>query len=246
MGYRCRHAYSDRLPSMTEPAASAATTAVRIWDLPTRAFHWLLALAVVALLITGRIGGEALVWHMRLGLFVLALLVFRLVWGVVGGHWSRWLRLAYSPAAVLRYLRGQARPGDHFEVGHSPTGAGSVLALIAVLAVQVGTGLIADDEIATTGPLNKFVSSATGLQATAWHKDWGQWLLIAMVVLHLVAIVVYRLRGNNLLTPMVTGDKSLPPDVPASQDRWWPNRALALAVLAACFFAVSWVARQGG
>jgi cytochrome b len=228
---------------MTETNASAS---VRVWDLPTRAFHWLLAAAVVGLVITGHVGGNAVVWHMRLGLFVLVLLGFRLVWGVVGGRWSRWASFLYSPGTVLRYLRGNHRPGDHFEVGHSPTGAGSVLALIAVLAVQVGTGLVADDEIATTGPLNKFVSSATGLQATSWHKDWGQWLLIALVVLHIAAIVVYRLRGNNLVTPMVTGDKALPPDVPASQDRWWPNRALALAVLAVCFYAVSWIAKQGG
>lgn len=222
------------------------TATVRVWDLPTRVFHWLLAAAVVGLVITGNVGGNALIWHMRLGLFVLVLLGFRLVWGVVGGRWSRWISFAYSPGAALRYLRGDHRPGDHFEVGHSPTGAGSVVAMIVVLMVQVGTGLVADDEIATTGPLNKFVSAATGLQATGWHKGWGQWLLIALVTLHIVAIVVYRLRGTNLVTPMLTGDKVLPADVPASQDRWWPNRALALALLAACFYAVSWIARQGG
>ncbi len=222
------------------------TATVRVWDLPTRVFHWLLAAAVVGLVITGNVGGNALIWHMRLGLFVLVLMGFRLVWGVVGGRWSRWISFAYSPGAALRYLRGDHRPGDHFEVGHSPTGAGSVVAMIVVLMVQVGTGLVADDEIATTGPLNKFVSAATGLQATGWHKGWGQWLLIALVTLHIVAIVVYRLRGTNLVTPMLTGDKVLPADVPASQDRWWPNRALALALLAACFYAVSWIARQGG
>ena len=80
----------------------------------------------------------------------------------------------------------------------------------------------------------------------SFDRVTGQWLLIALVTLHIVAIVVYRLRGTNLVTPMLTGDKVLPADVPASQDRWWPNRALALALLAACFYAVSWIARQGG
>lgn len=218
---------------------------VRVWDLPTRAFHWALAVCVIALVVTAKIGGNAMVWHMRLGLVVLALLVFRIVWGLVGGRWSRFANFIYAPGTVLRYLRGDHRPGDHFEVGHSPLGAFSVFALIALLLVQVGTGLISDDEIATTGPLNRFVASATGIAATAWHKGYGQWILLGLVALHIVAIVVYRLRGKNLVTPMVTGDKPLPPDVPATQDGL-ANRGLAAVVLAACAALAVWVARQGG
>ncbi|OYU99677.1 MAG: cytochrome B [Burkholderiales bacterium PBB5] len=226
---------------MTE--ANASTT-VRVWDLPTRAFHWLLTAAGVGLVITGHVGGNALVWHMRLGLFVLALLGFRLVWGVVGGRWSRWVSFIYSPGAVLRYLRGDHRPGDHFEVGHSPTGAGSVLALIAVLAVQVGTGLVADDEIATTGPLNRHVASATGQAATAWHTGWGQWLLVALVALHVAAIALYRRRGHDLLTPMLTGDKALPATVPPATDSL-ATRGLALVLVAGAAAVAVWVARPG-
>ena len=217
---------------------------VRVWDLPTRAFHWALALCVIALVVTAKVGGNAMVWHMRLGLVVLALLVFRIVWGLVGGRWSRFASFLYAPGAVLRYLRGDHRPGDHFEVGHSPLGAFSVFALIALLLVQVGTGLISDDEIATTGPLNRFVASATGIAATGWHKGYGQWILLGLVALHIVAIVVYKLRGKDLVTPMVTGDKPLPPDVPATQDGL-ANRALAAVVLAASAALVVWIARQG-
>jgi cytochrome b len=217
---------------------------VLVWDLPTRAFHWTLAAAVIGLVISAKIGGNAMVWHMRLGLVVLALLTFRIVWGLVGGRWSRFASFIYAPAAVLRYLRGEHRPGDHFEVGHSPLGALSVFALIALLLVQVGTGLISDDEIATTGPLNRYVASATGIAATGWHKGYGQWILLGLVGLHVVAIIIYKLRGKNLLTPMITGDKLLPASVPATQDSL-ASRSLAVVVLAACAALVVWIARLG-
>jgi cytochrome b len=227
------------------PAPVGDARPVRVWDLPTRLFHWTLVLSVAALVVTGHVGGNALVWHMRLGLLVLALLAFRLLWGMVGGRWSRFASFVRGPATLLRYLRGQHRAGDFFEVGHNPLGALSVLAMIAVLALQVGTGLVADDEIATTGPLNKFVASATGLAATSWHKDAGQWLLIALVVLHLAAIAFHRWRGDDLVRAMVTGDKPLPADVPASADGWL-RRLLALALAAGCAAAALWIARQAG
>ena len=218
---------------------------VRVWDLPTRAFHWLLAAAVVGLLITGKIGGNAMVWHMRIGLMVGALLLFRIIWGLIGGRWSRFASFIYSPATLLRYVRGQHRPGDHFDVGHNPLGSFSVFAMIGLLAVQVATGLVADDEIATTGPLNKFVATATGLLATSWHKAYGQWLLIALVLLHLGAILFYRKRGVYLITPMLQGDKALPAAVPAAVDSV-RTRMLALVVIAVCAGLAGWVARQGG
>ena len=226
---------------MTDPPF---TQPVRVWDLPTRIFHWLLVLAVIGLVITGKLGGNALVWHMRLGLGVFTLLCFRLVWGLVGGRWSRFASFVHAPATVLRYLRGQARPGEHLDVGHNPLGAGSVLALLGLLMLQVGTGLLADDEISSTGPLNKYVANATGLLATGWHKNYGQWLLLALVALHLGAIAFYRWRGQNLVTAMITGDKALPPDVPASRDSAG-TRLLALAVLAGCVVAAGWIWRQG-
>ena len=232
--------------AMNDSAASASTpVAVRVWDLPTRLFHWLLAAAVIGLVITGKIGGNALVWHQRLGLLVGALLVFRIVWGFIGGRWSRFASFIYAPATVLRYLRGEHRPNDHFEVGHNPLGSFSAFALIGLLAVQVGTGLVADDEIATTGPLNKFVASATGLAATSWHKKYGQWIIITLVVMHLCAIAFYRWRGQNLITPMIRGDKALPAHVPAADDSP-ARRLLALVVATVCAAATVWVGRQGG
>lgn len=233
---------ANRFVAVMSPAAQTAV--VRVWDLPTRVFHWLLALAVSGLVVTGKVGGNALEWHMRLGLLVGALLAFRLVWGLMGGRWSRFAAFVYSPAAVLRYVKGQARPGEHFEVGHNPLGSFSVFAMLGLLAVQVATGTIADDEVATVGPLNRFVATATGLAATGWHKGWGQNLLLTLIALHLCAITYYRFRGVSLVWPMFTGDKHLPPEVPASIDTAG-RRVLALLVALACAAAAIGVSRLG-
>ena len=215
------------------PAQAPATRAVRVWDLPTRLFHWALAAGVLAQIVTAKIGGNAMIWHFRIGYCVFALIGFRLIWGFTGGHWSRFSSFAYKPATVLRYLRGQYRVGDHFHVGHNPLGGGSVFAMLALLAAQIATGLVADDEIANVGPLNRFVSSALATTATAWHKGPGQAILITLVVLHIGAIIFYRVRRNqDLVRPMISGDKALPGDVPASEDsRLSRVRALALIVI---------------
>ena len=143
---------------------------VRVWDLPTRLFHWALAFGVVAAIVSARLGGAAMTWHMRFGYAIFTLLAFRLAWGFVGGHWSRFRSFVTGPATMLRYLRGQSLPREHHDVGHTPLGAWSVLALLVVLVAQVATGLVADDEIANNGPLFKYVGDATSAAASHWHR----------------------------------------------------------------------------
>lgn len=222
---------------------SAPTAEVRVWDLPTRLFHWTLAACVAGSIASAKAG--AMDWHFRLGYVVFTLLAFRILWGLVGGRWSRFASFLYAPGTVLRYLRGAPRPGEALDVGHNPLGALSVFALLAILAVQVGTGLVADDEIANVGPLNRLVSGATALSATGWHKTWGQWLILALVGLHLAAIAWYSFRGQGLVGAMVGGDKSLPADTPASADSG-ATRVMALLLLAACAAVVAWVVGAGG
>lgn len=218
---------------------------VRIWDLPTRLFHVVLALAVVGAVLSAKIGGAAMSWHFRFGYLVFGLLVFRLLWGFWGGRWSRFSSFLYSPAATLRALRGRATAADGFDVGHSPTGALSVFALLALLAVQVATGLVGDDEIANVGPLNRYVAGATGLAATAWHKGWGQGIILALVALHVAAVAAYAWRGRNLVAPMWHGDKTLPAGTPSSNDA--PAMRLRALVLALASAAAVWaVVRLGG
>ena len=242
---------------MTPPPASApdsasedpsAPAAVRIWDLPTRLFHWLLAAAVLGALSTAWIGGNAMEWHMRCGLAVLALLSFRIVWGLIGGRWSRFASFIYAPGTVLRYLRGDVRDDEHLDAGHNPLGSFSVFALLGFLSLQVATGLLADDEIAFRGPLNRFVNSQQAQTATSWHKDFGQWILLTLVALHLAAIVFYKVRKNkNLVRPMITGDKPqsmLAAGTPPSADT--PGaRLLGLALGLACAALAWWINRLG-
>lgn len=214
---------------------------IRVWDLPTRLFHWLLAICVVLLVATGYAG--AMQWHARAGYAVLALLLFRIVWGFVGGRWSRFASFLYAPRSVAAYLRGSAHP-DHL-VGHNPLGAGSVFAMLLVLLAQVGTGLVGDDEIAFQGPLNRFVSTARGLAATWYHRQVGQWLVIALVLLHVAAIVYYvRKKRQVLVRPMVVGDKELAaPTTPSRDDA--VSRLMAAAIFGACAALVWWIVRLG-
>lgn len=211
---------------------------VRVWDLPTRIFHWALVAGVIGLAISGTIGGNAMVWHFRFAYAVLTLLLFRIVWGLVGGRWSRFGAFIYSPQSVFNYLRGRGKP-EH-SVGHSPIGAGSVFAMLGVLLAQVGTGLLSDDEIAFAGPLTRFVSNATVSLATNYHKNIGKWILLALVLLHIAAIVVYLWRKHNLVGAMLHGDKELVARVPPSRDDA-ASRTAALVVLAACAGLVYWI-----
>jgi cytochrome b len=226
-----------------------STSRIRIWDLPTRTFHWALVVCVTGLIVTGKVGGEWLAWHFRLGFTVFALLLFRLVWGFIGGRWSRFSSFLYAPGTVLRYLRGQ---GDALhEMGHSPLGAGSVFMMLLVLAAQVGSGLFADDEIATTGPLARFVSTGTSLLLTSYHRHVGQWVILALVALHIGAIAYYRLaKGRNLVGPMIHGDKlmanaGLAAPTLASSDGT-SSRVMALILLGVCAGVVAWVVSLGG
>ncbi|MBA2673466.1 cytochrome b/b6 domain-containing protein [Ramlibacter sp.] len=216
---------------------------VRVWDLPTRLFHWGLVACIIGSVTTGYIGGGWIEWHARLGYAVLALLLFRIVWGLVGGRWSRFASFVRGPGSVAAYLRGQGHP-DHL-VGHNPLGALSVLAMLAVLLAQVGTGLVADDEISFTGPLNRFVASAKALKATWYHKEVGQLLIIALVLLHLAAVLFYLWKKrDNLIRPMVIGDKQLDHAAPSSRDDAL-TRLAALVLLSVCAAAVAWLVGLG-
>lgn len=212
--------------------STTPTHRLRIWDLPTRLFHWLLAASTIALVVTAKMGGNAMEWHLRLGHVVLALLLFRVLWGFAGGYWSRFSTFIPSPARLVRYLRGQGSAAD--KAGHNPLGALSVIAMLLILAAQVGTGLVSDDEIAFAGSLVRFVSGDTIGWATTWHKGWGQWLVYAIVGLHLVAIIGYSVfRREKLVLAMLHGNKpDQPQDLPASRDGWG-------AVLPAAFFAAA-------
>jgi cytochrome b len=219
---------------------------VRVWDLPTRLFHWALTLAVVGLVLTGKTGGNAMPWHFRCGYVVFALLVFRLLWGFVGGRWSRFRSFAYGPASLRRYLAGAPLDGDAFDVGHSPLGALSVFALLVFLVLQVATGLVSyDDVVQIGGPLNRFVSDATAAMALWYHKQVGQRVIIGLVMLHIGAVLYYLWRcKRNLIAPMWHGDKPLP-DTALAVDDSWAMRRRALWLMGLCAGLVAAVVAVG-
>lgn len=210
---------------------------IRVWDLPTRLFHWALLVCVVGLIITGNVGGSAMPWHFRFGFAVLTLLLFRIAWGFIGGHWSRFAQFLFTPWHAFQYALGRR---NHDAPGHNPLGAFSVFAMLFVLLLQVSTGLISDDEIANMGPLAVHVSSATSLAATAWHKGYGKLLLIALIVLHLIALAFYKwVRRKDLVSAMVHGDVQLSLPTEQSRDdaksRWIALLTLGLSALLVYF-----------
>ncbi|TDQ39298.1 cytochrome b/b6 domain-containing protein [Tepidicella xavieri] len=215
---------------------------IRVWDWPTRLFHWLLVAAVVGLVVSGNVGGAWMEWHMRLGFFVLSLLWFRLLWGLWGGRWSRFAAFLYAPQSLWAYLRGRS-PVTH-RVGHTPLGALSVFAMLAVLGLQVGTGLFTDDEIFYAGPLTALASYDTIEAASRYHKGWGKWILIGLVALHLLALLAYKLLARQaLVSAMITGDKIM--NEPAESANDGPRQWLLAAVLyaIACgltYLVVTW------
>ncbi len=171
-----------------------------VWDLPIRLFHWLLAGCVIGAFVTAKIGGNLMVWHGRLGLIILGLLAFRIVWGFVGTTYARFAVFVRGPATIMAYLRG-AWQGQ----GHNPLGALSVLALLGLLSVQAATGLFANDDIAYNGYLVPLVGNELSGQIAGIHRLM-EYALMLLVALHIGAILFYaHIRKHNLVKPMLTG-----------------------------------------
>lgn len=211
------------------------TQRIRLWDLPTRIFHWSLAILVLAAFVSGKIGGNAMDWHGKFGLTILGLLTFRLVWGIVGSTYARFASFFPTPASVLAYLRGQWQG-----VGHNPLGALSVFGLLGLLAFQVASGLFSNDDIAFRGPLYDLIGKALSDRLTGLHKLSVN-ALIALVVLHLAAILYYtRVRKDNLLKPMLTGWREVAPGQGTSATGGGPIAfVIALLIALAAVYAAS-------
>ena len=205
----------DQTPNEGGPLSGrAGPRSVRVWDPATRLFHWALVALVAINIYTGSVGG---LWemdlHMLSGQAILALVVFRVVWGVVGSRHSRFADFVRGPAAVLDYLRRLRRGGDDAPVrGHNPLGGWSVMAMLVSLLVQAGTGLYSNDDIFTEGPLAKTVSKAAGDTLT-WVHNVNAKVLFVLIAVHLLAVFGYLIvKRDNLIRPMITGRKRVPPE----------------------------------
>ena len=211
---------------------------VRVWDLGVRGFHWATVLLVVTSVVTAKVGGSLMLWHARSGYAILALVIFRILWGLAGPLHARFASFVRSPRAALAYVRSVRKGVASAHAGHNPLGAYSVLALLAVLLLQATTGLFTTDDIAENGPLTKLVSNAFVERATFVHH-LNEKLIYALVALHLAAIAYYAVaKRENLVRAMITGDKPGVSAPASADDTPMRVRAAIFAVLAAALVGV--------
>lgn len=213
----------------------SAMKRLRVWDLPTRIFHWVIALFVFGALVTQYMGGAAMDWHFRFGYGALALVIFRLIWGVVGPRYARFSSFVRGPGGLLAYWRSARRAAP---LGHNPLGGLSVLSMLALVAVQTGTGLFSNDDIDAQGPLAKFVDDAWSGRISGFHAHVSGTLIYGLIALHVLAIVYYRWRKKqDLVGPMLSGDKwvdeALPAELAAQDTPGVRLLALSIAALSA-------------
>jgi cytochrome b len=192
---------------------------VRVWDLPTRLFHWLLFVLVSLSFASGIMGGTAMDVHMRSGYGILVLLIFRFVWGFVGGRASRFKSFVKNPATVLSCAASIFNRREKAYLGHNPLGGWSIVAMLAVLFIQVGTGLFASDDILSEGPLYQWVSRETSNFLTGIHLI-NRYVLVGLIAVHIFAVLFYLLyKRENLIQPMITGFKHWPSAVAPAEGR---------------------------
>lgn len=197
-----------------------------VWDWPVRLTHWLLLATVTGSYVTHRLGPAQFHYHRWFGYATLVLVTARIAWGFIGTRHARFAAFVRGPVTVARYLAGRLRGSRENFPGHNPAGGWMVLLMLALLAAQGLTGLFANDEIASTGPLYGYVLNSTSNRLTVWHHRIFDAILIALA-LHVIAVFAYWFSGRtNLIGPMFTGRKS-PNDVAApdaiggSRAGWW-------------------------
>jgi cytochrome b len=213
-----------------------------VWDLPLRAFHWLFAASILASWATAEAGFEWMKVHMRLGYFMIGLLLFRLVWGFIGPRHARFASFLKGPSTVWRYARGLRGKATEavVSVGHNPLGGLMVILMLLLTALQVTTGLFATDDIAWAGPYNPSVSDSLAHRLTALHETNFN-VILAAIVLHVLAIAYYaKVKRQNLVPAMVTGWKPAEA-VPASEAITSSELVKAAIVIALSAGAVYWL-----
>lgn len=201
-----------RRSQLRPPAAPAKprvpSLLMRVWDAPTRLFHW----AVVLLILTSYISIQKS-WvqlHFLSGYTMLTLLLFRLAWGFAGSETSRFSRFLRSPVSGLQHLAAFGRREPDTDIGHNAAGGWMVLVMLLALGVQAITGLFSNHDIDAQGPL--------AYHLTKMRSDWFStvhglsfYVILVLVTLHVLAIVTYAMvKRHDLVRPMITGRKRLP------------------------------------
>jgi cytochrome b len=206
-------------------------TPTQVWDLPTRIFHWLLAILILLQYGTAEWHWLDMQWHVRFGYTTLALLLFRLMWGFAGSQTSRFSHFVRGPRRALAYVRDLAANRASFNIGHNPLGGWSVLAMLACLLLQTITGLFTSNRRHTeSGPWAAHIPEHWVQWLTAIHKT-NQNVLLILIGIHIAVVLGYWIgKDENLVGPMLHGRKALAPMAPLRFASL--QRALGVAALA--------------
>jgi cytochrome b len=233
------------MKNLPEPSADSAfeddadPVAVRVWDVPVRVFHWTLVALLVASIVSIKIGGNAKEWHVRCGYAILALALFRILWGFAGTHHARFTTFVRGPGAVIRYAQSILAGRHETHAGHNPLGGWMIVLMLIALVVQASLGLFSNDDIAIDGPLVHLISKELSDRITSLHHR-GAWVIFALAAMHVGAVGFYLVAlKENLVRPMVTGAKRLHPAHAPDDIADAPLRAvLLLALSAAAVWAI--------
>ncbi|QTR47028.1 cytochrome b/b6 domain-containing protein [Thiothrix litoralis] len=222
------------------------TTPVRLWDLPTRLFHWSLVVGIGFSWFCAETGGNWMVWHERSGVFLLALVLFRVVWGVIGSDTARFSRFMTSPRHAFQHLRELMGQGTAFHAGHNPLGAWMVVALLLIVVFQGVTGLFATDDIMTEGPLIGLVSGSTADTLTTIHHLTFN-IILLLVAVHVAAVLYYRVvKRTNLIKAMVVGQADWPvtqsPPPALAFKPAWLGLVVFAVIYAGVYFGIKFLA----
>ena len=216
---------------------------VRVWDAPVRLFHWLLVLLFAFMFFSGKAGSDWIEWHMRCGYAVLALVIFRVLWGFAGSTHARFADFLAGPAACLQCAKDLLARRPSLHPGHNPLGGWMVLVLLAVLLLQAGTGLFANDDLLSEGPLASLVTKETSDRLSSFHA-WNFDALLALAGTHIAAVLYHAgVLKENLVAAMFTGVKRMPEAAPDRSPRF-ASPWLALVLLALAAAAVTLIVKR--
>jgi len=209
---------------------------IMIWDWPVRLLHWLMVLLFTGLIVTGKGDGDYMDWHFYMGYGLSAVIIARVLYGVLGSEYARFKQFLYQPKTVLRYAKGLLAGNAKHYLGHNPVGGLMVVALLLALTLQWGSGLFISDEIFLFGPFYGAISDDWTERLGAIHHSLPDILLI-LVAVHILAVLYHEIRfKERLVAAMLHGKK-------ATHE---PSAALTvktprIGVIVSMIFALAWL-----
>lgn len=207
---------------------------IYVWDLPTRLFHWSLVLLVIVSVLTG-LGWSGLDDEMEIhewsGIAIIALVLFRIAWGFIGGRHARFTDFIKGPVVIFKYAKGLTTGAHEQWLGHNPLGGLSVIAMIGLVGLQAVLGLFANDDSHIEGPLFELVGKETSDFIT-WLHYLNSNALYVVIGIHVCAILFYRFKGERLVAAMVHGYKNIEPGSATPADDAKGNIIAAIIILA--------------